>query len=66
MYQSKADPSLLSLNGNPSPAWPLPIVRETSESLFEESSRSLRLLAVGKGAAGRVCGLALREDWFEG
>ena len=37
-----------------------------SESLFEESSRSLRLLAVARGAAGRGCGLALREDWFEG
>lgn len=42
------------------------MVRETSESLFEERSRSLRLLAVGRGAAGRVCGLALREDWLEG
>lgn len=36
-----------------------------SELLAEDSSRSLRLRAVGRGKLGEECGLALREAWFE-
>ena len=41
------------------------MVREMSELLFEFTSRSRRLRAVGRGRFGNVRGLALRDDWFE-
>lgn len=41
------------------------MVSEMSELLVEDSSRNLRLRAVGSGRFGRVWGLALREVWLE-
>lgn len=39
----------MSWREEPSPNWLLPKVDDISESLFEDSSRNLRLLAVGSG-----------------